>query len=127
MQNTKDQAILERLQFKYGNVDFSALSVKELNRRIALVTMTKTPMKNEHKHSQVKVSAPSEAVRERLDRMFAPDIRVKLNESSRIDSAEAVTSNGASFMLRFPLLGVDYDTALFASNGLTFESQEAAQ
>jgi hypothetical protein len=61
-------------------------------------------------------------VMKRVERMFAPDVSVRLNEKSEIQSYHAVSKPGAEFIARQSLLGMDYDYAIFLSDGLTFEA-----
>ena len=48
-----------------------------------------------------------------LDKFFAPDIRVTINEESRITACEALTIDGANFLLKNAILDCDYDSIEF--------------
>lgn len=58
----------------------------------------------------------------RLDRMFAPDIRIRLNDRSLVIGFEVLTPTGADFIMRHdPIFEQDYDQVLAGANGITFE------
>lgn len=77
------------------------------------------------KQTQTTITAGASGQQNRamamLDAMFAPDIRVQVSNNI-ITAAEAVTPEGAQFLMAYPIFGADYDRALSQANGLTFES-----
>jgi hypothetical protein len=50
---------------------------------------------------------------EKIDKLFAPDIRVKINEDSYITACEALTPAGAKFLLKNAILDHNYDSIIF--------------
>lgn len=60
---------------------------------------------------------------ERLDRTFAPDLRVKINEASTVIGFTPVTQRGAAFLLESAgvILGANYDQAFREVYDLTIE------
>lgn len=62
----------------------------------------------------------------KLDRMFAPDLKVRIDDEGKITGFAPVSQLGARFLLRSAseLLGADYDRVRELGAGLTFEVHE---
>ena len=68
----------------------------------------------------------TEIVLTKLDRFFAPDIKVRVNDEGEITGFVPVSHAGAEFLLRQvgQLAGLSIDEALHRGAGLTFEVHE---
>ena len=60
---------------------------------------------------------------EKIDRAFAPDLKVRVTDDGMITGFAPVTQAGAEFLLHRAgdLLNADYDHVLRIATGLTFE------